>query len=375
MKTFKFFQVHFNPETPVKLEILPRTNRVSEIVLTSEDIALWPTAAQEVLASWNLPKTFTDEGLELSRKWSWACQGSDNVEVVPQMILGFYYGGGDEYPQWTKVYPVKASHLDLNPDRIRTWFEDLGRRSAAAKEEIDAWRAKLTRNFNAALIDLQEGFFFPEEGRTTLLIEDVLGKKLEELEYAYSSGPVITNGPYGACWWLSWERVEALRTAAKVAVEAREKAHDAARAAIKEARRAFQVRALHNLDASDADVLRAERGMYPPDELALRIVQRYAPSAEVLNCDGYVERHMSLTAERFVRLLELETAYAEHGSVPARCAGIELTFKVVEATWNRNCYEEEPAEPALLVTVKDLLGSDWMRTVRVSLFPHSSTQG
>jgi hypothetical protein len=234
------------------------------------------------------------------------------------------------------------------------------------RQEIVAWEAEMDAAFSAALEALKAGNSLP--------MEEFYGHPLRSLNSVWGQLSVENKGPYKASWRASREDTTLVREYAEAVLAAHEAEMEAARLAAKVARRAFQIRTLDFLRASPEDMMRAERGMYPPDELAQRLVMALIPSAEILNCDGCGERHMSLTAERFVRLLELETAYAEHGSVPARCAGIELTFKVVEATWNRNCYEEEPAEPALLVTVKDLLGSDWMRTVRVSLFPHSSTQ-
>jgi hypothetical protein len=373
MKTFKFFMVHTNATVPVTLGILPVVDRVSEVILTSKDIASWALEALELLALWGGQKTFSAEGLSKAREegWDYTC-----IEVFP-VQLGYAYGDGD-YPSYSAVYPYpkaeqgSAMDPDLDVEYVRVFIEQLGAEFSAACQAVDAWKSRMRRNFNAALLDLQEGNFFPEEGKKTVLIEDILEKPLYELPCSFSSGPVFTNGPFGATLHLPWERVKELRDAATAAVVAREKAHDAARASAKEARRAFQVRALHNLDAAEADVMRAERGMFPPDELAIWIVQRYVPGAEVLCCDGHIVRHMSLTAKRFERLRQLETAYTNHGAVPARCAGIELSFQVVEAAYDWN-YDDE-AVPCLLVTVKDLLGSDWTRTVRVSLAPHSSTQ-
>lgn len=234
------------------------------------------------------------------------------------------------------------------------------------RQEIVAWEAEMDAAFSAALEALKAGNSLP--------MEEFYGHPLRALNSVWGQLSIENKGPYQASWRASREDTTLVREYAEAVLATRDAEMEAARLAAKVARRAFQIRALDFLRASPEDMMRAERGMYPPDELAQRLVITLIPSAEILNCDGCGERDMAISAERFSRLLELEEAYAESGAVDARAVGVQVEFKVVEAYWERS-YEDDPKEPCLLVTVSDSTGaSNWTRTVRVSLFPHSSTQ-
>jgi hypothetical protein len=227
----------------------------------------------------------------------------------------------------------------------------------------------MRRDFNVALLDLQEGNYFPEEEKLTLLIEDILQKPLRELQDAYSSGPALGNGPYGAWWYLAWEKVIELRAAAVAAVEAREAKTKADRMASKVARHTFQVRVLDFLGGSVADKERASRGFFPPDELLHDVLlPALFTSAEVMDVGYVVRDNVSLDADRFGRLRQLEEEL-EVTRGRQKSLGIKVTLQTAEAIDCR-AYDDDPTIPVLLVIIEDVSGeSDWIRQCPVSLAP------